>query len=1286
MKYKQIKVTSKIFGALGMCLVGMLSFNFFLQQVLHINLFQDALDSLDATRFAEAYGDTSCSFRSETDANGGAPAYNYNNANANWATGATTTPINFGTQTGVITTPFNFNYDGISTNSIGINNNASFSGVAYTDGYNTNLFPNYNQTNTSDFIAYDALLRMGLYDGDQYNPLFNGPNGNSYRIQRKNEIQTKAFNESGIEFFGIKSEFYTPESAPFMSGDPLTVFALANAVTQIHPSNYFYDFNDDVVTVTNSIVQPTNGTVVRNPDNISFSYTPNLGFYGNDSFSFQITDGNQAPVSVTAPIIVKSILANGDAFQVQNLAIPYTLDPLNNDYVEDINTLSITVDSLLDYYTGLPWGSYVINPNKTIDVTNGGTPVANLTYTITNTITGESSQTSASIDVNAGYPAIPVNNSLRSVLGVNIPSQDKLWIDTEFSSNTIYPLQNDLLYDPNSTLTITDYQGKPSNLFTVNPDNSVTIDTSLNTLNSLIFLDYPVIFKYTLTDSLGKVSNEVNVLAKYHHETNYSEAIYIEKITSDITRVLFNTDPRTNANPNYGGYTFHAQEPVGSAFGSRNHQDRDLTNEYSGFNNPFVSLGVAGYVAVSPGNCTPTASDDQFTVTNNPLGQNLNVIGNINSGQYTQQQVASGNLAFPFAGYDYDLEFMRDPASSPVLIESITQPSHGTVSINPDQTIKYISNSGYTGPDSFTYRLKDSKTSGGVNTSNQLFSNFATVNLTVQGSSTINNPPVADNDTAMVLEDSSVLINVLGNDSDPDVGDTISIVNPITTNPLHGTVTIESGQIRYTPTPGQFADDFFTYTIQDVAGLTSTARVDIDVIEKNDLPDAQPDTAVLNENTNVLINVLSNDTDANSGDVLVISNPGQPAHGTVVIQSGKILYTPATNYVGPDSFTYTVSDGHGGFDTAVVNITVNNVNQNPNAQNDVASVNANSAITIDVLQNDSDQDILDNLSTIPLSITAVSTPSKGTASIVNNKVVYTANNTFTSGTDTFTYTVSDGQGGVDTATVTISLNTPQNNLPDARDDTPTTPKNTRICVNVLVNDTDVDNQTLTINSVTNPLHGSAVIENNQICYNPGTDYVGSDTFSYSISDGAGGVDTAVVTVSVTNTQPIPQALQVDITKSKNTALAIGETLTVDVKTSNLNQQQITNVTTRTTFDASKFSLVPGSIQASNGSGPIQATVNGNTITVVYASLAAGGNQSFSFKLTPRVIGQAQINATAQFGNLTSTDQDQAQIVTNEIITGRTGGAIIGGAGVFVLGIMTVLYIHKRKYNSKLKID
>lgn len=181
-------------------------------------------------------------------------------------------------------------------------------------------------------------------------------------------------------------------------------------------------------------------------------------------------------------------------------------------------------------------------------------------------------------------------------------------------------------------------------------------------------------------------------------------------------------------------------------------------------------------------------------------------------------------------------------------------------------------------------------------------------------------------------------------------------------------------------------------------------------------PNVVADTATTTQGTAVTIPVLRNDSAAN-GWTLTITAVGKPQFGTATTDGQTVTYTPNATFVGNDSFSYFVSDGKGGTAAASVTVTVNGPggpNQAPTAANDNVGTTSDTAVTINVLGNDSDPN------GDALLITIDSQPQHGTAVVQNGQIIYTPAAGYT-GTDSFTYIISDGKGGTAAATVTVTV-------------------------------------------------------------------------------------------------------------------------------------------------------------------------------------------------------------------------------------------------------------------------
>ncbi|MEP3225399.1 MAG: Ig-like domain-containing protein [Parasphingorhabdus sp.] len=392
---------------------------------------------------------------------------------------------------------------------------------------------------------------------------------------------------------------------------------------------------------------------------------------------------------------------------------------------------------------------------------------------------------------------------------------------------------------------------------------------------------------------------------------------------------------------------------------------------------------------------------------------------------------------------------------------------------------------------------------------------------------TITNPaPIAVNDSASTSEDLPVNIPVLANDSDPD-GDSLTIS---TASAANGSVVIlPDGTIDYTPDPDFNGIDTITYTISDGQGGTSTATVTVTVGAVNDPPVAVDDATVTDEETPVTIPVLANDSDVD-GDPLTVTAATAP-NGTVVINpDGTVTYTPDPDFNGTDTIAYTISDGQGGTATAIVTVTVNPVNDPPVANDDVATTDEDTPITLNVLSNDTDVD------GDPLTVTGATSPDGQVTINPDGTVTFTPDPDF-NGTTTVTYTISDGNGGTSTATVTLTVD-PVNDAPVATPDVDQTDEDTPVTVSVLDNDSDVDGDPLTVTAATAP-NGTVVINpDGTLTYTPDPDFNGTDIITYTVSDGNGGFATTTATITVNPVNDVPVALDDMITTPEDAPVTI----------------------------------------------------------------------------------------------------------------------------------------------------
>ncbi|MGB5596671.1 MAG: Ig-like domain-containing protein, partial [Crocosphaera sp.] len=468
-----------------------------------------------------------------------------------------------------------------------------------------------------------------------------------------------------------------------------------------------------------------------------------------------------------------------------------------------------------------------------------------------------------------------------------------------------------------------------------------------------------------------------------------------------------------------------------------------------------------------------------------------------------------------------------------LIISHVTQADHGTLNLNSDNTITYTPNLHFNGTDSFTYTVDDGK--GATDT--------ATVILTIVP---VNDAPVANNDLANTPEDTPVTIDVLANDSDVD-SDVLIIFG--VTQAVNGNITINSdNSLTYTPVLNFNGSDTFTYQVDD--GLErDEALVTITVKQVDDPPIANPDNYNTPENTPLIVEtangVLSNDLEVD-GEPLILTLLDDVDHGTVTFNNnGSFDYTPVNGFNGIDTFIYQISDGTSN-DNTTVTINVSSQQDPPVAEDDTAQTDEDKPVTVDVLANDSDVD------GDPLTIKSIDTTE--TLGLVTDNgdgtFNYNPNGQFEflgvgdTATDTLNYTLDDGNGGTDTATVTVTIDG-VNDTPDGVNDTTETDEDAPVTLDVLGNDSDVDGDRLTIISVTQSNNGTVTInDGTTLTYIPNPNFNGSDTFTYTIDDGHGSTALAAVTITINPINDSPVAEDDTYTTNEDQTLSVELTETV----------------------------------------------------------------------------------------------------------------------------------------------
>jgi len=929
---------------------------------------------------------------------------------------------------------------------------------------------------------------------------------------------------------------------------------------------------------------PSNGTLTLNPDG-TFSYTPNANFHGVDSFTYKASDGlltsNTATVTITVASVNDLPVAGPDSYTI-NEDSTLTGNVLGNDTDPDGDGLSVILatepkngtvtldgDGTFTYtpapnFNGGDTFTYLVSDGQ------GGTAIGTVTITVTAVddpvqaveITADAVEDGATATGNilTANNAANVDDEVLTVTpGSGVTANGGTWTidaDGEFtytpaenfngtdsfsytisdgatSSTGVVTITVTAVNDPVSAveftgtgiedgpavtgnvLTANNAANVDDEILTVTPDSGVTANGGTWTIDADGEFTYTPAenfngtdsFSYTISDGTYSDTGTITITiaavndapvagddtVTTEEDTPYTGTLPISDADGDPLTIEVGTEPE------YGALTIH--EDGTFTYTPTTNYNGDDSFTYT------VTDGKGGTatgtitITITPVNDDPTAEDDTFTFDED-------------------HQIESSVTV-----HDVDGDSLTVTLDDP--------PSNGTLDLNADGTFTYTPNPNYHGTDSFTYTVSDGK--GGIAT--------GTVTFNIQP---VNDAPIAHNDNFTVPEEGTLQDSVIGNDIDVDDDSiTVSLVD----GPKNGTLTLNpDGSFTYVPNVDFYGTDTFTYEASDGELTSNTALVTIVVTNVNDAPVANDDSFTVDEDTELTMDVLANDVDADKDALTVVGVVSGPSSGTLTLnEDGTFTYTPDLNFNGTDTFTYEVSDGQGGTDTALVTISVTSVNDAPVAGTDTYTVNEDTVLTVPVgtglLANDTDVD------GGTLSATLTTEPAHGTVTVnTDGSFTYTPVANY-NGTDSFTYTVSDGQGGTAVGTVNITV-IAVNDAPVAVTDNYSVNEDTVLTVpagtGLLANDTDVDGGALTVIANTNPAHGTLTLNpNGTFTYTPHENYNGTDSFTYTVSDGQGGTAVGTVNITVNPVNDRPVAVNDSFSTDEDTPLN-GNVLTNDI--------------------------------------------------------------------------------------------------------------------------------------------
>ncbi|HCE4719480.1 TPA: tandem-95 repeat protein, partial [Vibrio parahaemolyticus] len=999
------------------------------------------------------------------------------------------------------------------------------------------------------------------------------------------------------------------------------------------------DEDKDTLSVENLIIDKGNGTLVDNGDG-TWTFTPQIDDDTEVSFTFDIIDDEDLVVSGSANL---DILPINDAPNAENDVITteedtaVTIDVLVNDSDVEGDVLSIQSAS-------------VPSEQGSVDIVNGKlvfTPAENfngdatITYIVTDgDLTDEAKVTVTVTPVNDSPVAVDDTTSIQEDTAVTIDvltndtdvDGDKLSIESASvpkEQGTVEVVDGKLVFTPVENFnghaeiiyTVTDGEltDEAKVTVTVNPVNdaptikvdavesitedAVNTDTVVATL-TVRDTDTP---EDQLTVSLENNSNGYFVLvgnevkltqagvdAVNNDELNLKDLTISASVSDGVNPTASDSDSlvvnRVNDAPtvenaiadqvlseDFDAYTIDLNEVF---------KDSDSSLEFSVSGNNSIQISIVSGVAT----ITPTADwNGKETITftaKDPSGESVSQTVNFTVAPVVDIEADSADVVedtptiINVLGND-----TFESTDKVVSLDADNGPKNGTVIVNNDGTVTYTPDDNYVGEDTFTYIV----TSGGMSESTTV-----EVNVTP-----VNDAPVAKDDIATTQEDTAVTIDVLPNDTDVD-GDKLSIQSA-TVPEAQGKVEIVDGKLVFTPAENFNGDAEITYTVTD-GSLTDQATVKVTVNAVNDTPEVESNIAdqTLAEDFTPYSIDLNNAFSDVDGE-LTFSVSGN-SNIQVAIVNGIATFTPTADWSGSEALTFTATDPSGESVSQTVNFTVASV---ADIVADKATVVEDTPTIIKVLGNDTFEGT-DKV----VSLDTNNGPANGTVSVnPDGSVTYTPNDNY-HGTDSFTYIVTSG-GVSESAIVEVNV-TPANDAPVAKDDIATTQEDTAVTIDVLPNDTDVDGDKLSIESVSVPKEqGTVEVVDGKLVFTPAENFNGDAEITYTVTDGAlTDQATVKVTVNAVNDTPVVESNIADQTLAEDFT-----PYTIDLNTA---FSDVDNVDGELTFSVSGNSNIQVAIV--NGIATITPTADWNgSETLTFTATDPSGesvSQPVNFTVAP----------------------------------------------------------------------
>ncbi|PCK32823.1 hypothetical protein CEX98_05150 [Pseudoalteromonas piscicida] len=768
------------------------------------------------------------------------------------------------------------------------------------------------------------------------------------------------------------------------------------------------------------------------------------------------------------------------------------------------NSVTVTIDdganSLSRTVTADNTGAWTISGSEfDVSTFNNGTLTVSATQT-----------DSAGNASSAGSTTITLDNSAPSALSITTPIEgDDLINETEDSDVLIEGSGA----EAQNSVTVTIDDGVNSLSRTVTADNTGAWTISGSEFDVSTFTNGTLTVTASQSDASGNTSSSANTTVTLDNSAP-------EGITASIDQELINADNETSFS-----FTLTGLESTGSFTYEISDGNTSVTSS-SAIEITSTTQQETDIDVTSLGEGTLTLS----VIVSDDVGNNSDTVTDTVTKKYNVAPVLSGS---PDTSVDEDSVY----DFTPTLTDSDTDDTHTYSIVNKPDWAEFDTQTGQltgTPEDSDVGTTSDIEISVTDGTDSDTLAAFSIEVVNTNDAPIGQDVSFTIDEGGSLSKDSENGLLSLASDDDLDSNDSLTVVKD--TDPQYGTLTLNAdGSFEYIHSGGEDSTDSFTYRVEDSVNASSpiyTVTINTTAIE--DAPTAVNDTLTTLEDASNSVNVLLNDSDPENNMVASsVTIKTQPTKGQLSVTNGVVTFTPTANANGEDSFTYTVKDStQAESNEATVSINITPVNDLPVAANFTPNIDEDTA-TSALAVRASATDVEDTNPTGTITLESQPTIGQAEVDLDNGTITYTPNANET-GSDSFTYSILDSEGGKSNiATISVNIGA-VNDRPIAANDEVTTEEDTGTTLAILANDSDVEDQGFESSAIVLEDKGDGagnyeladvtVGADGLLNITPKQDQNGILTFTYTVDDSEGlRSEPAMVTVNITAVNDAPVA-------------------------------------------------------------------------------------------------------------------------------------------------------------------